>query len=93
MSTGTQMPPEKKSVGSIIGIIVIVLVLAGGAYYFLIMLPASTTGSLSPVETQVDSAISALSKQGTSTEISDIQKDLDSTNLTGLDVGLSDVAI
>ena len=93
MNTSAQMPPEKKSVGSVIGIIVIVLVLAGGAYYFLKMLPASTTIPLTTAETQIDEATSALSTQGTSTEISDIQKDLDATNLTGLDAGLSDVSI
>lgn len=96
MNIGAQMPPmpeEKKPVGAIISIIVIVLILAFGAYYFMKQVPAGTTDSLTPAETQADQAISALSTQGTSTELADIQKDLDATNLTGLDAGLSDVAI
>lgn len=94
MNMGTPMPEEKTATGSIIGIIVIVLVLAFGAYYFLKQVPLSTeTGELTPAEMQGDAAISGLSTQGTSTDINDIQKDLDATNLTGLDAGLSDIVI
>lgn len=89
---GTQMPGEKKPVGAIISIVVIVLVLAFGAYYFLKQVP--TTGSvLTNAETQADQTISSLSSQGTSTDLADIQKDLDATNLSGLDAGLGDIAI
>ena len=89
-----QAPEEKKSVGSTISIIVIVLVLAFGAYYFLKQVPVSMeTGSLTPAEIQANQAISALSAQGTSTNLDDIQKDLDATDLSGLDAGLSDIAI
>lgn len=93
MNMGAQ-PPEKKSTGAIISIIVIVLVLAFGAYYFLKQVPATTVvGTLTPAETQLDSAISALSAQGTSTDLNDIKKDLDATNLSGIDTGLSTVSI
>lgn len=97
MNTGAQMPPmptEKKSTGAIISIIVIVLVVAFGAYYFLKQVPTGTeAGSLTPAETQMDSVISAISTQGASTELVDIQKDVDATNFTGLDAGLSDITI
>lgn len=92
---GSQMPPmpaEKKSTGPVISIIVIVLVVAFGGYYFLKQVPLSTdSGTLTPAETQADASISALSTQGTSTELADIQKDLDATDLSGLDAGLSDI--
>lgn len=88
------MPEEKKPVGSIVSIIVIVIVIAFGAYYFLKQVPVSKeTGTLAPAELQADQAISALSTQGTSTDLADIQKDLDATNFSDLDAGLSDIKI
>ena len=95
MNTGTQTPQtpeEKKSVGATVSVIIIVLVLALGGYYFLKQIPTSSD-VLTPAETQADSAISSLSTQGTSTDLSDIQKDLDATDLSGLDAGLSDIVI
>lgn len=93
MNMGTPMPEEKKPAGAIISIIVIVLVIALGAYYFLKQVPLSEEGALTPSETQSDASISNLSTQGTSSDIVDIQKDLDATNLNNLDSGLSNVAI
>lgn len=94
MNMGTPMPEEKTSTGSIIGIIVIVLVLAFGAYYFFKQVPMPAENEvLSPSEVAGDTSLSGLTTQGTSTELGDIQKDLDATNLTGLDAGLSDIAI
>lgn len=95
---GTPMPQEKNQVGPIISIIVIVLVLAFGAYYFLKQVPVATetatgTGALTPAETQADASISSLSTQGTSTDLADIQKDLDATNLSSIEAGLSDIVI
>ncbi len=93
---GAQIPPagaEKKSTGAIISIIVIVLVVAFGGYYFLKQVPLTSNDVLTPAETQADASISALSVQGTSTDLADIQKDLDATNLSGLDAGLGDIAI
>ncbi|MEK7148454.1 MAG: hypothetical protein AAB770_00885 [Patescibacteria group bacterium] len=94
MNMGTQMP-EKKPVGATVGIILIVLVLAFGAYYFLKQVPAPTTeaGTPTSAEVQADQVISSLSTQGTSTDLADIQKDLDSTNFSGIDAGLSDIII
>lgn len=89
MNMGEQVSEEKKPIGSIISIIVIVLVLALGAYYFLRQVPAPA--SLTSDEIQVDTTISALSEQGTSTDISDIQKDLNATDLSGIEAGLGDI--
>ena len=97
MNMGSQMPPmpaEKKSTGAVISIIVIVLVVAFGGYYFLKQVPLTGGDEvLTTAETQADASISALSTQGTSTDLADIQKDLDATNLSGLDAGLADIAI
>lgn len=96
MNTGTPMPEEKKSTSAIVSIIVIVLIIALGAYYFLkqVPLPAEEpAGAPASAVEQTDGTVSALSTQGTSTDIADIQKDLNATNLSGLDAGLSNVAI
>lgn len=94
MNMGTPMPEEKKSTSAVVSIIVIVFVIALGAYYFLKQVPLTPeSGANAPSGLPVDSAVSALSEQGTSTDIVDIQKDLNSTNLNNLDSGLSNVTI
>lgn len=86
--------PEKKSTGATISIIIIVLVLAYGAFYFSKQVPLPTeNGVLTPAEIQTDQTISSLSEQGTSTDLADIQKDLEATDFSGLDAGLTDFAI
>lgn len=93
INNGAQMP-EKKSAGTIISIIIIVLVLAYGAFYFSKQVPLPTGNEeLTPSEIQADQTISSLSKQGTSTDLTDIQKDLEATDFSGLDAGLTDFSI
>lgn len=96
MNTGTPMPEEKKSTSAVVSIIVIVLVIALGAYYFLkqVPLPAEEpAGAPASAVEQADATASALSAQGTSTDITDIQKDVNATDLKNLDAGLNNVAI
>lgn len=85
----------KKSVGPAMSIVIIVIILALGAYYFLKQVPVEEglEALLTPAEMQADVNLSGLSAQGTSTELSDIQKDLDATDLSNLDAGLSDIEI
>lgn len=87
--------PEKGPIGAKISIIIVVLVLAFGAYYFLKQVPVEEglDTLLTPSEVQGDATISNLSAQGTSTDLGDIQKDLDTTDLSGLDAGLGDITI
>ena len=93
MNMGAQTE-EKKPFGAIISIIIIVLVLAYGAFYFLKQVPAvSENSALTPAEIQGDMTITDLSTQGTSTELSDIEADLNATDLSGIDAGLSDIEI
>lgn len=91
-NTGTPAP-EKTSASSIISIIVIVLVIALGAFYFLRQVPnGEETADLStPSELQGDTTLSGLSNQGTSTNIADIEADLNATDLSGVDAGLTNI--
>jgi len=100
-NTGAQTQ-EKESAGPTVSIIVIVLVLAFGAYYFFKQVPVSTrekgvTGAImtpaTTTDTGVDMTTSTLSVQGTSTEIVDIQKDINASNFSNLGAGLSDITI
>lgn len=94
INNGAQMPAEKKSTGAIISIIIIVLVLAYGAFYFSKQLPSpAENAGLTPSEMQADQTISSLSKQGTSTDLADIQKDLEATDFSGLDAELNNLSI
>lgn len=100
MNVGTPMPEEKKPTGAIISIIVIVLVIAVGAYYFLRQVPIkeevpSPTPSAPAVsvEESIDATTASLAAQGTSTDIADIQKDLNATDLSNVGTGLSNIAI
>lgn len=88
----TQPQTEKTSAGSVIGILIIVLVLAFGAFYFLKQVPAPTNG-LTPAEEQADPTISKLAEQGTSTDLTSIENDLNATDFSGLDEGLGDISI
>lgn len=93
INSGAQMQ-EKKSTGAIISIIIIVLVLVYGAFYFSKQVPLPTgSEELAPSEVQADQTISSLSKQGTSTDLADIQKDLEATDFSGLDAGLTGFSI
>lgn len=81
-----EAPKTKKEggVGSIIAIIVIILILiAGGYYYFTTSitagLPAEGDGAAA------EDAIAALNEQGTSDNLTDIEADLNATDLSGLD--------
>jgi len=95
MNMGTPMPEEKSSVGIIISIVVVVLVLAFGAYYFLKqgLAPQETTGTPATTEASADATVTALSAQGTSTNIADIEMDLKATDIPNVNVGLSDVSL
>ncbi len=93
---GAKMPEEKKSIGPAMSIVIIVIVLAIGAYYFLNQVPVEEgiNALLTPAEMQADTTLSGLSSaQGTSTDLADIQKDLDATDLSDLDAGLSGIEI
>lgn len=87
MNMGTGAPEEKKSTGAVISIVIIVLLLAFGAYYFLKQVPAGDLSNSSATDS--DQVAAALSAQGNSTELDAIQRDLDSSDYSKIDAGLS----
>lgn len=97
--TGTpaEMPKEEKSMGALIGsIIVVAVIVIGGIYFWMTRSSESTapvTTETSPLGQTVtpDKEIAALQNQGTSDEISDIEKDLNATNFDNLDAGMGDI--
>lgn len=84
------MTSEREGKGPVVGIVVIIILLIlGGVYLW---------QSKSPVETPVDETatttdqmINDLSTQGTSTDETGIEADVNATNLNGLDSGMTEV--
>lgn len=96
MDQNMNMNEEKKPFGAMISIVVIVAVLAFGAYHFLKQVPPvaeETTETPTSTVEQTDTTVSALSTQGTSTDLADIQKDLNATDLSGLETGLGSITL
>jgi len=96
-TTGTPagLPQEEKSMGALIGsIIVIAVIVLGGIYLWITRSSESPTQTETPPLGQTvkpDEATAALLVQGTSSEISAIEKDLSATNLNNIDAGMSDI--
>lgn len=91
---------EKGGVGPVVGIIIVVVLLVIGGVYYYMRMQGDITG-IAPAEEQAasdtlsplppDTATQALQTQGTSNNISDIEADLNSTDLTNLSSDLSAV--
>ena len=95
---GNMMPPmpeEKSHFGAISGIVIIVVILALGGLYLwgkeLNNQEPATSESNVMNEATVDSSTQALETQGTSDNISDIEADLNNTNLENLDADLKSI--
>lgn len=87
-----KQPGEKETVGVMTSIIIVVLVIFIGAFYFSKLVPAPITPS--PTVEETDGMVLALSTQGTSDEIADIQKDIDATpDLSTIGVGLAELQL
>jgi len=98
--TGTppQAPQEERSIGALIGsIIVVAIIVIGGIYFWMtrqdeyeMPLPGqiSTNPPTIPID-QIETA--ALLNQGTSNEVSDIEKDLNASNFDNIDAGMKDI--
>lgn len=95
---GNMMPPmpeEKSHFGAISGIVIIVVILALGGLYLwgkeLNNQELATPESGVMNEAVVDSSTQALETQGTSDNVSDIEADLNNTNLENLDADLGSI--
>ena len=69
-------PNEKEPAGVMVSIVIIVLLIFAGAYYFSRRVPLSVE---EPITEETDPMVAALSTQGTSDEVVDIQRDIDAT--------------
>ncbi|MFQ5541047.1 MAG: hypothetical protein ACE5F4_02275 [Candidatus Paceibacteria bacterium] len=81
-------PPEKEGgLGPVIGIIIIIaLLVIGGVYYFTVGIDQIQNGQ-SAIENEMTAGEEAnvLRQQSGSTELADIEADLNATDLSGLD--------
>jgi uncharacterized protein HemX len=91
-----EAPREEKSVGALIGsIIVIVIIILGGIYFW--MTRQSSTEQTPAQGTATDQSVApdqqtaALLDQGTSSDISSIEKDLNATDLNNLYAEMSNI--
>ena len=85
---------EKKSMGPIVGIaIIVILIIYGGLYYWggKIKNQDQKSATAEEILNQEDGSLDLLRTQRPSDEIADIEADLDSTNLEGLDKELDDI--
>lgn len=95
--TPTQAPQEEKSMGALIGsVIVIAVIVIGGIYFWMTRsgestAPATTETPSLGQTVAPDQETAALLNQGTSNEVSDIEKDLNATNFDNLDAGMNDI--
>lgn len=95
-------PEEKKSTGPMVGIIIVVIVLLAGAAFAFRSSKESIKEEVSPStnggqvvteeKVSVDSTVSELSIQGSSSDISEIEADMKATNLSGLDTGFAEIS-
>lgn len=87
--------PQTKSTGAIIGsIIIIVVLIIGGLYLWgKQIIQTETQTSLTPEQilSETDPALDSLKAQGTSTKITNIEADLNTTDLNNLDKELKNI--
>ncbi|MEK9168085.1 MAG: hypothetical protein AAB769_02020 [Patescibacteria group bacterium] len=101
MNTMQNMPPKspmsssnspEKNTGALIGTIIIIIILViGGLYMWGKNLVDNGTMSPAEVLQAPDTATEALNNQGTSTKASDIEADLNTTDLTDIDKELGNI--
>ncbi len=79
------LPPtnEPNTIGPLTGVVIIIILLIAGGVYVL-------TQKLNP-QTKESTDVGQLNTQGTSTNISDIKADVDSTNFDDLDNELNQI--
>ena len=90
-STQSEEQPSEGSKGALIGsVIVVVLIIAGGIYIFL---NRPTPAQLPPEEITdaEDTALDNLNSQSNSDELSDIEADVNNTDLENLDAELENI--
>ncbi len=94
--TSNNPEPEKHTIGQVAGIIIIISVLAlGGIYFWGNQYYSKKADIVNPqqnnVATEPDPVVKSLKTQGTSDEVSSIEKDLGTTDLGNIDEDLSNI--
>jgi len=83
-NTPGEMPTSEKGYGGVIGAtIIIIIIVVGGLYLWGRDVNNDLTGA--EINSQTDESTESLKQQGDSTEIADIEADLNATSLDGLD--------
>lgn len=86
---------EKSSSGSLIGVVIIIIVLVAGGIYFwsTISNRSNETDQLPTIQSggETDAIVNQLNAQNTSDEVTDIEADLNTTELDNLDSELDDL--
>lgn len=86
--------PEKSTSGPIIGItIIVILLIIGGVYFWYTAIEQNKEENKLPTiqsGAETDAIVNKLESQGTSDKITDIETDLNKTDLKNLDSGFSD---
>lgn len=89
--------PQTKSTGAIIGSIIIIIVLIIGGLYLwgkqIVEKETQDTLTSEQILSETDTTIDSLKNQGTSSKISDIETDLNSTDLNNLDKELQNIEV
>lgn len=96
VEASVKMPiPEKHTGGTIGAVIIVIILIVGGLYFWgkQINNNAVVDGGITAEEiiSTVDTKTNALENQGTSDTVTSIEKDLNVTNLDGLDAELGNI--
>ncbi len=94
MEANVKMPMPEKHIGGIVGVVIIVIILiVGGLYFWGKQINNSPiineNMTAEEIISTTDAKTNALENQGTSDEITSIEKDLNVTNFNGLDSELN----
>ncbi|HEY4495758.1 MAG TPA: hypothetical protein VJC04_00135 [Candidatus Paceibacterota bacterium] len=92
MEPNTNQTSENKPAGPIIGVVIIILILVVGALYFWgAKLNKEANQTPENILSAEDQTLNQLQTQSTSTEVTDINADLNATVLDGLDADLQNI--
>lgn len=92
MEPNANQTPENKPAGPVIGVVIIILILIVGALYFWgAKLNKEASRTPEDILNAEDQTLNQLQTQSTSTEISDINVDLNATDLNSPDSDLKNI--
>jgi len=80
------MTPDQETKGPLVGIVIIIILLIIGGVY--LWQSRTTPEAIPQTSTSTDQIVNQLGRQSTSTDLADIEADVNATNLDSLDAGL-----